>query len=407
MVAVIAKPYRDNQVFVRHMRTNTCSVTVRPTNDHKWPWSLVIWSSLAIAMLACHSNAADPKNNSVDISQKATPSATSKPLEHKKKTESPPVKSPEAISAYEKGAVEDDQGEPETASTVSSRPAAASMEVPITLVELDESAYGISLAVDGQSVYLATSSAVYRYTPGAPPEKRPLDIGYGSAFTQDAIVFWSKGEIHTVAKAGGTPRPLGKVANRPMQIIATEKQVAWVDKDTDGKFTIQTLRKSKPKIIYTSKGNITSSVVLNRWVFFVERIKYGVWRFARVSLSGGSAVHHSVWHTGRVPSMLSASDHVYYYDLPSRSVRRVALNLKSETTVADKIVCSPIAVSDRVLCARVEGIFELSKQGGAFRVLTRKPVGLITAIAGSPKIVAWINDTGTANATIRMLALPP
>jgi hypothetical protein len=106
--------------------------------------------------------------------------------------------------------------------------------------------------------------------------------------------------------------------------------------------------------------------------------------------------------------MLSASDHVYYYDLPSRSVRRVALDLKSETTVADKIVCSPIAaVSERVLCARVEGIFELSEESGAARVLTRKPIGLITAIAGGPKIVAWVNDSGTTKATIRMLRLPP
>lgn len=359
-------------------------------------------------MSACHSNAADPKNNTAGLSQKATPPATSKHLEVTKITDSPPTGSPEAMPGTDTSAVEGEPRRQDTASTESSGPDAASTKGPITLAELDASAYGISLAVDGQSVYVVTSSAIYRYAPSAPSEKRLIDVGYGSAFTRDAIIYWSKGELHKAAKAGGTPQPLGKVANRPMQIIATAKQVAWIDKDSDGKYTIQALQKSKPKIIYTSEGDITSSVVLKKWIFFVERIKYGIWRLARISLSGGSAVRHSRQHTGRVPSMLTASDHVYYYDLPSRSVRRVALDLKSETTVADKIVCSPIAASaDRVLCARVEGIFELSKQSGAVRVLTRKPVGLITAIAASPQIVAWVSDTKTAKAAIKMLPLSP
>lgn len=389
-------------------------MTIRPqspskalsTNDGNMPWSFVLWSSLAVVMSACYSNAADSPPEKTDMSREATPSATSKPPKQKKRTESPPVKSPAATPLFEKDAITDNRDGPDTAPTAASGPDAASMNLPRTLAELDESAYGISLAVDDQSVYVATRSAIYRYAPGAHSEKRPLDIGYGSAFTEDAIVYWSKGDIHTVAKTGKTPRPLGKVTRRPMQIIATGKQVAWIDKDADGKFTIQALRKSKPKIIYTSKGNLTSSVALKRWIFSVERITYGVWRFVRVPLRGGSAVRHSDWYSGRVPSMLSASDHVYYYDLPSRSVRRVALDLKSETKIADKIVCSPIAVSDRILCARVEGVFELSKENGAFRMLTRKPVGLITAIAGSSQIVAWVNDTGTAKATIRTMPLP-
>ena len=193
-----------------------------------------------------------------------------------------------------------------------------------------------------------------------------------------------------------------------MQIIATGKHVAWIDKDENGKFALQVLRKSKPKIIYNSKGDITASVVLKGWGFFVERTEYGVWRFVRVSLSGDASIRYSEWHKGRVPSMLSASEHVYYYDLPARSVRRITVNLKSETTVAGEIVCSPIAaVSNRVLCARVEGIFELSKANGALRKLTQEPMGLTTAIAGSSQIVAWVGDNGNTKAVIRKLELSP
>ena len=149
-------------------------------------------------------------------------------------------------------------------------------------------------------------------------------MGYGSAFTKDAVVYWSKGEIHSVAKAGGAPRSLGKVEQQPMQILATAdgKHVGWVDKDKDGKFSIQVLRKSKPKVVYASKGDITASVVIKKWVFFVERIKSGIWRLTRVPLGGGGAVRHSELYAGRIPSMLSASDSVYYYDLPARSVSR-------------------------------------------------------------------------------------
>lgn len=103
--------------------------------------------------------------------------------------------------------------------------------------------------------------------------------------------------------------------------------------------------------------------------------------------------------------MLSFSTGIFYYDLPTRSIRHLPPDLSTEETIAGNVVCSPLAVSSRILCARVEGIFEIPREGGPPKVLTTEPLGLVTAIAASNDIVVWINDTGREKLTLRTLPL--
>lgn len=279
------------------------------------------------------------------------------------------------------------------------------LPLPTTLMQLNESAYGKTLAVEDNTVYLLTQSAAYRFSPTHKPVKTPIDLGYTPAMTSTSIVYWSKGKLYSTPKRGGKPQTLGIVEHQPRQIVASEKHVAWLDKDPKEKFTLQVIKAAKPQIIYQTYSVIKFPVMIKNWIYFIEQAPDTTWRIGGIPVDGDKNPRFTKPHTGRTPSMLSASDEIFYYDLPSRSVHRVSLDLSTDSVVAQKIVCSPIAVSSRLLCARVEGVFELPKKGGVPRVLTEKPMGLVTNIAGSSKLVAWINDTGKDELTLRVLKL--
>ena len=57
------------------------------------------------------------------------------------------------------------------------------------------------------------------------------------------------------------------------------------------------------------------------------------------------------------------------------------------------MICSPLAVADRVLCARVGGLYELPSSGGAPKSLLSQGA-FITALAARDHEVAWVSDLG-------------
>jgi hypothetical protein len=80
--------------------------------------------------------------------------------------------------------------------------------------------------------------------------------------------------------------------------------------------------------------------------------------------------------------MLAAGpDGVYFYDGPKQGVRKLSFDLEREDAVSTHVVCSPLAVSTRVVCAQVGGLFELPTSGGTPRFLAAERAGPITATA--------------------------
>jgi hypothetical protein len=275
---------------------------------------------------------------------------------------------------------------------------------PTTLLELDESAYGKTLVVEGKTVFLMTPTAVRQWTVGTPPVETPLPCGTGPTLTSSDIVYWANGAIHAAPRAGGTARLLGTVDRQPQQLVASGDQFAWLDRDPQDKYTVRTLKMGVPQIIYNAGTALTSPIAVAGRVYLIEHGTAG-WRIVGIPLRGKGKRVASTTRAGRIPSMLAGKDDIYYYDLPSRSIRRLPLDLSREDTVAEGVVCSPMAVSSRIFCARVEGVFEVPLNGGPLTVLTAEPVGLVTTIAAGTGVVAWLNDTGANHLTLRMLPL--
>ncbi|MBN2342159.1 MAG: hypothetical protein JXX29_15920 [Deltaproteobacteria bacterium] len=279
------------------------------------------------------------------------------------------------------------------------------LPAPTTLGEINESAYGNTLWVDNTTVYLATPHSFHVFSQDNAPTHINLEIGYGPAMTPKEIIYWAEGVLYSMPKAGGKSRKRGYTAQQPMQIVASDGQIAWLHKDEQGRYTISRLQGAVPVIVYQSQGAMMGLVDSGKWGFFIESISKSSWRIGRVPLGGrGEPVFSSVF-SGRTPSMLSASDSVYFYDLPARSVRRMSLDLKQSSVIAEHIVCSPISASEKIMCARVEGLFELSKTGTPGRILTSEPLGLVTNIAGNARIVAFLNDSGADHMTVRMIPI--
>lgn len=285
---------------------------------------------------------------------------------------------------------------------------AAVLEQPITLLELDESAYRATLRFDDEALYLLTETAAYRFAPGKEPLRMPLDLGAGPALTSSSIVFWSKGALLAAPKSGGTPRILAKLPRQPQVIVAAEDRFAWLERDDAGKYSIVTLVGGKPRVSYAPKGAIAAITMLDGEAFFVEVAPDDSWRIGGVSLDGGEP-RFTKPRTGRSPSMLYGRRDLFYYDGPRRSVLRSSPDLENEEVIAEKLICSPITVGERVVCAQVGGIFDVPLDSrGAPRRLAGNP-GFITAIAANSSSVAWLKDNGKSGEdklALRLIPLP-
>lgn len=286
---------------------------------------------------------------------------------------------------------------------------------PTTLITLNESAYGNTLAVDDSTVYLATTHSLWRFAPNTEPAHMELNLGHNPVFSDTSILYWSNGAIHAAPKKGGPSKKIIDVPRSPRHILAAGPNFSWLDLSEGGSYTFFTLKKGKPRACYRSINPITTPWMIGEYIYFIEYFSaengdpaQKGWRIGRVSTTDNAPPVFGPLHDERTPSMMGGLNDVYYFDLPKRSIIRVKDDLSREDGVnKDKIVCSPFSVSDRILCARVEGIFEVFKETGAIRVLTVKPYGLTVNIAASDRLVAWINEVGDQQFTLRALLLNP
>lgn len=275
---------------------------------------------------------------------------------------------------------------------------------PTVLLTLPIPAYHASVYIDGDETYLLTSSAAYRVRSNEKPSVFRLDLGEGAVMTAAAFVFWSKGAVWQAPKSGGPSQRLGTVPHRPQYFVSDGRDFSWVDKSDEGRFTIQRLESQKPRVVYTAVGSIDTAVMLNAWVFFVERSADGAWRFGGKSLSVGTPAFTSE-KKGRTPAMLVASSDLYYYDGNSLEVRQVSPDLQHEETIVNKMICSPIAVAESLFCGQVEGLFEVARRPKSLPRKLHDARNAITAIAASQDRVVWVSDIGQSQLAVNSLSL--
>lgn len=271
---------------------------------------------------------------------------------------------------------------------------------PATLMTLPESAYGKTLLVDADAVYLLTANAAYRLVEGKDAVRMELDLGIGPAATRDAIVFWSNGAVYRAPKKGGKPRRVTSLPHQPQQFFAAGDRFAWLDHADDGRFTLQTMKGASPKVIHTTHRQVDVITMLEEHVVFAERTEEGKWRFASVPLDAGEVVY-SAEHSGRTPAELVAAEHIHYYDGNSFEIRRLARDLKSEEVLVKGSVCSPMAVARQIFCGAVDGPYRISAKRPVPQLLAEGGGRSVTALAADGTRVVWVRDEGAEKLSVQ------
>lgn len=265
---------------------------------------------------------------------------------------------------------------------------------------LEVSAYAASLAIDGNDVYVLTSHDSYRFGRERNAQRWSIELGDMPALGDTGIVYWLAGELRRAPKRGGESEVLASVPATPRRLLAAGSHLVW--EEAIGEETrLKTLAGSEPKTIYRGLGSIEALALLDDQAYFVERYEER-WRIGAVALAGGAA-RYTERRESRTPALLATAGDIFFYDGPSSTVRRLASDLLREDVVARDVICSPLAVSDRLYCAQINLLFELPRAGGTARPLVPKRSGAITTLAASRGRVAWLLDAGDGRAVLEVL----
>lgn len=284
------------------------------------------------------------------------------------------------------------------------KPSAASSE-PQTLLSDRSSAYAAKLLPRENELLVATPTHLFRLPDGETIEKIPAQLGDVQALHEDSIVFFRAGAIRALSLRDGKERPLVEVEHYVQYLLSSGQRLAWLSHERDGLYLIQTESAGSVKTLYTSKNQVIWPVLHDEIVYFLEQ-SGNSWRIGRAPLNG-SEVMYGREHQGRVPSMLAAGpDGLYYYDDPKRGVRRLDFDLGSEEPIAEGTICSPLAVSSRVICAQVGGVIDIARQNAKPRTVATETSGPIADIAATDDEVYWIVDRGRERMAVHSAPLP-
>lgn len=287
----------------------------------------------------------------------------------------------------------------------SAAPQAAQEERVRTLLQWPETAYHTSLALEGDTLVLLTATQLIRLTEGEPPAHQALPLGAGAAFAGDSVVYWDKGALWSVAKSGSEPKRLGPLPQPPQRLLGSERGVAWIERTPSGGSVVRRLQGDAAQVLYEAEEEVVAATMREDRLYFVEGNTATGWRLTGVSLDG-KRLSPTPKRAGRTPAQLAAGDNgIYFYDGPTRSVRRVNHKLEGETTLAEETICSPLTLSISVFCAQVGGLYEVPLDGRPAKPLTLETGGPVTTLVADEKRVAWVVDVAADKLAVRSIAL--
>jgi hypothetical protein len=205
---------------------------------------------------------------------------------------------------------------------------------------------------------------------------------------------WVDGAVERVDLHTGERRRVFTLPERPRALTAWRDEVGWLEQTRQGTSLVHSDARKAPA--YRSSGNIETVTMLSDWLFFVERLPDATWRIGGVPTTGDGNPRFTQARPGRPPAMLVQSDDtLYYYDGKTFEVRRLTPDLQNESVVSRGGVCSPLAVSGNVFCARVEGIVELAPGEPPRQLVLGGLQKLVTSLVATPSYVAWVSEAGT------------
>jgi hypothetical protein len=272
------------------------------------------------------------------------------------------------------------------------------------LLQLEVSAYRAQLDFDGDTLVVATPHGLHLIPHGGAATTVAQNHGNTFALAGSKVVYLREGQLWQ-SKRGATATTLGSVALEPSAVVVNHEHLAWLQRGPNGPSRIQTFSAGRVQQAAEVSGRVDTLALFEGWVFFFEQGPGGTWRLGAAPLDGGDP-KFTEFRKGRVPSTLEAAGELFYYDGPTRSVRRISPDLGREEVIQTGVICSPLAVRDRVVCAEVGGLYELPLGGGAIERLAAQ-TSFVTMLATNGKRVAWISDSGADRLSVKVLDLPP
>lgn len=296
---------------------------------------------------------------------------------------------------------QDPSDKAQSAAAVSASAGSVGPSEPQARHQLAFSAYTATLAADEEAVYVLTSQAAYRFRDGQAMERWEIQLGDTPALGGSGIVYWLDGKLLRAPKQGGPGEILASVPRAPRRLAASGEHVVWEEAD-ETMSSLRALDGAEPRTVYRGAGSVEALTLMDDQAYFVVRDRER-WRLGTASLGGG-APRFAEPRTSRTPALLAPAGDVYFYDGPTSSVRRFASDLSREDVIARDVICSPLAVADRVYCAQISLLFEIPREGGATRLLAPKRAGTLTALVATRTRVAWLLDAGENRAELEVLS---
>jgi hypothetical protein len=276
----------------------------------------------------------------------------------------------------------------------------------ITLDEQEISAYHARLFAGDDGVVLVTQAGFTTFVSGKAPARHVVSLGPVAARHGGSLVFWRSGMLRSVSLSGDGERELAALPASPRYLLASEDQVVWIQAGERASTSLRALSGGVVRVVYESEDSVSAAVLRSSVVYWVAVRPDGSWHVARVGLDGQHTSSEA--HRGRPPAMLALGpDGVYFYAGPDRGVRRLAFDLASETSILAQVICSPLAVSSRVVCAHVGGLFDIPPSSSAPHVLTAERAGPVTAIAIANDRAFWVAEAASERLVVRTVVLGP
>lgn len=275
-----------------------------------------------------------------------------------------------------------------------------------TLGKQQTSAYQARLFADDSAVVLVMQTGFSTFRDGQATEQHSVALGTVAARQGGSLVFWRAGALRQISLDGAHERRLVALAQSPQFLLASESRVAWIHWDAGTEASLQTLSGGKVQVVQETTDRVCASVLRDAVVYWILQGQDRSWRIESIDLEGQQR-RQSEAHQGRPPALLALGlDGVYFYDGPERGVRRSSFDLDREFSVLRNVICSPLVVSSRVVCAQVGGLFDLPPSGTAPRFLASEHDGPITTLAITNDRLFWVAESGTDQLALRSLPLP-
>jgi hypothetical protein len=273
-----------------------------------------------------------------------------------------------------------------------------------TLYQREGSPYHARLFADEEAVVLVTQTGFTTFRAGEAPEEHAVSLGPVTIRRGGTLVFWRAGSLREISLTGEGERSLAPLPHPPRYLLASEGHLAWIQMEPETGTSLQTLSAGSVREVHDSDDNVGAAVMRGAVVYWVLHSRDGSWKIGRVGLDGEHQLTRA--HEGRPPAMLAwGPDGVYFYDGPKRGVRKLSFDLEREDAISANVVCSPLAVSTRIICAQVGGLFELPALGGTPRFLATERAGPITATAVTDDRAFWVAENGNERLVVRSAAL--